>query len=286
MRRAGRVVDEERLVGRHRLLRLDPVDRLVGHVHGEVVVLHLRRLDLDQPVVDERIPLVGLAADEAVELVEALVRGPAIERSRHAGLPRGRLVPLAERAGAVAVEPQHLGEWRDAVRVLPGVAGKRRRRLHDRAGVDGVMVPPGLERVARRRAQRRRVEVVEAQSAAAPPDPSSACGWDRRRCSARRSRRRRSARSRRWARCWAPSPRSAPVAWRCAHRVRCSAAESAPRWAAPCGRSRPARCAGAAGCVGGGALQPATASRVEGGAESAAIVLSFHGLLINVNGKP
>ena len=55
MRRARRVVDEERLVGRHRLLRLDPVDRLVRHVHGEVVVLHLRRLDLDRPVVDERI---------------------------------------------------------------------------------------------------------------------------------------------------------------------------------------------------------------------------------------
>ena len=164
MRRPGCVVDEERLVGRHRLLRLDPVDRLVGHVHGEVVVVHLRRLDLDRPVVDERIPLVGLTADEAVELVESLMRGPAIERSRHTRLPRGRLVPLAERAGAVSVEPQHLGEWRNAVRVLPGVAGKRRRRLHDRAGVDGVMIASGLERVARRRAQRRRVEVVEAQA--------------------------------------------------------------------------------------------------------------------------
>ena len=127
MRRAGRVIHEERLVGRHRLLRLHPVDRLVGHVHGEVVVLHLRRLDLDRAVIDERIPLVGLAADEAVELVEALVRRPAIERSRHAGLPRGRLVPLAEGAGAVAVEPQHLGQRRDAVRVPSGVAGEGRR---------------------------------------------------------------------------------------------------------------------------------------------------------------
>ena len=169
MRRPGRVVDEERLVGRHRLLRLDPVDRLVGHVHGEVVVLHLRRLDLDRPVVDERIPLVGLAADEAVELVEALVRGPAIERARHAGLPRGGLVPLAEGAGAVAVEPQHLRQRRHAVRILPGVAREGRRGLHDRAGVDGVVVPAGLERVARRRAQRRRVEVVEAQAALRQP---------------------------------------------------------------------------------------------------------------------
>ncbi len=127
MDRAGRVVDEERLVRRHRLLGLHPVDRLVGHVDGEVVVLHLRRIDLDHAVVDERIPLVGLAADEAVELVEALVGGPAVERARHAGLPGGGFVPLAEGAGAVAVEPQHFRQGRDAVRNLPGVAGEGRR---------------------------------------------------------------------------------------------------------------------------------------------------------------
>ena len=103
--RAGRVVDEERLVRRHRLLRLHPVDGLVGHVDGEVVVGHLRRIDFDHAVVDERIPLVGLAADEAVELVEALVRGPAIERARHAGFPGGGFVPLAEGAGSRAIKP-------------------------------------------------------------------------------------------------------------------------------------------------------------------------------------
>ena len=146
MHRPGRVVDEERLVRRHRLLGFHPVDGLVRHVDGEVVVLHLRRIDLDHAVVDERIPLVGLAADEAVELVETLVGGPAVERARHAGLPRGGFVPLAEGAGAVAVEPQHFRQRRDAVRDLPGVAGEGRRGLHDRAGVGGVVVAAGLER--------------------------------------------------------------------------------------------------------------------------------------------
>ena len=164
MDRPGRVVDEERLVRRHRLLGLHPVDGLVGHVDGEVVVLHLGRIDLDHAVVDERIPLVGLTADEAVELVETLVGGPAVERARHAGLPRGGFVPLAEGAGAVAVEPQHFRQGRNAVRDLPGVAREGRRALHDRAGVDGVVVAAGLERVACRRAQRRGVEVVEAQA--------------------------------------------------------------------------------------------------------------------------
>ena len=95
--------------------------------------------------------------------------GPAIERSRYARFPRGGLVPLTEGAGAVAVESQHLRQRRDAVRILPGVAGEGGRGLHDRAGVHGVVVPSGLERVARRRAQRRRVEVVEAQAALREP---------------------------------------------------------------------------------------------------------------------
>ena len=93
------------------------------------------------------------------------MRGPAIERARHAGFPCGGFVPLAEGAGAVAVQSQHLRERRHAVRILSGVAGEGRRALHDRAGVHGVMVASGLERIARRRAQRRGVEVVELQAA-------------------------------------------------------------------------------------------------------------------------
>jgi hypothetical protein len=162
--RAGRVIDEEWLVRCHRLLGLDPVDRLVGHVDREVIVLHLRRLDLDDAVVDERVPLVGLAADEAVELVEALVRGPTVERPRDAGFPGCGLVPFAEGAGAVAVQPQHFRQRRNAVRNLLGVAGVRRRGLHDRTGVHSVVVAAGLQRHARRRAQRRRMEVVAAQT--------------------------------------------------------------------------------------------------------------------------
>ena len=162
--RPGGIVDEERLVRRHRLLGLDPVDGLVGHVDGEVVVLHLRGIDLDHAVVDKRIPLVGLSADEPVELVEALVGRPAVERARHAGLPGGSRMPLAEGPGAVAVQPEHLGQGRHAVRDLSGVTGEGRRGLHDRAGIGGVVVPSGLERNSGWGAQRRRMEVVVAQA--------------------------------------------------------------------------------------------------------------------------
>ena len=161
----GRVVDEEWLVRRHRLLRFDPVDRLVGHVRREVVPLRLRRRHARHTIVDQRIPLIRLASDEAVELVEALMGRPAVEGSGHARLPRRGLVPLAERTGAVAVQPKHLRQGRHAIRNGARVAGKRRRGLHDRTGVRLVMVAARLERHPRRRTERRRVEIVVSQPA-------------------------------------------------------------------------------------------------------------------------
>ena len=65
-----REVGEERLVRRQRLLGARPLDGLVGHVGHEVVVRVLRHFDAAHVLVDGRRPLVRLAADEAVELVE------------------------------------------------------------------------------------------------------------------------------------------------------------------------------------------------------------------------
>ena len=168
VRGARREVDEERFVGRHGLLVLDPGHRLVGHVGHEVVVRVVRQFDLGDAVVEVRRPLVGLAADEAVELVEALVRRPAVEGTGDAGLPGGGLVPLAERRGAVAVEAQHFRQRGRRIGNLAGGAREAGRHLGDEAHVDGVVVAAGLERGARRRAQGRGVEVVVAQSALAP----------------------------------------------------------------------------------------------------------------------
>ena len=54
--------------------------RLLRHVGHEVVVRVVGQFDLRDPVVQVRCPLVRLAAEEAVELVEALARGPAVIR--------------------------------------------------------------------------------------------------------------------------------------------------------------------------------------------------------------
>ncbi len=163
VRGAGREVQEERPVRRQALLLANPGNRLVRHVGHEVVVGVGRLLDAREAIVERRRPLVGLAADEPVELVEARPRRPAIGRPRGADLPRRRFVVLPEGAGTVAVQPEDLGERGDAVRPVAGVPGKRRRDVHHRAGIGGVVIAAGLERHARRRAEGRDVEVVVAE---------------------------------------------------------------------------------------------------------------------------
>jgi hypothetical protein len=73
MRRPGREVHEEWLVGHQGLLLADPIDRVVGHVLGEVVALLGRAVGLHRHgvLVDGRGVLVGLPTDEPVEMLEA-----------------------------------------------------------------------------------------------------------------------------------------------------------------------------------------------------------------------
>ena len=77
---AGGVIQEEGLVRRVDLRILDELDGLVGQVDAQVVAL-LRRLGLLDLVVvvgQLRIPLVGFAAQEAVETLEAAPERPAV----------------------------------------------------------------------------------------------------------------------------------------------------------------------------------------------------------------
>ena len=59
---ARRKIDEERSVGRHGLLELDPVDRLIRHVGQQVVVRIVRKFHNGGSVMQIRRPLVGLSA--------------------------------------------------------------------------------------------------------------------------------------------------------------------------------------------------------------------------------
>ena len=166
VRGTGREVHEERPVGRQRLLLLRPGDRLVRHVVHEVVAVLGRapRLERRRVLVDRRVPLVRLPAEEAVEVLEpaAGVR-PVVERPDRARLPRRDLVALAELRRAVPVELEDLRQRGAGVRAQRVVAGCRRGDLGDPAHADGVVVAPRQQRGAGRRAQRRRVEAGELQ---------------------------------------------------------------------------------------------------------------------------
>ncbi len=165
VRGAGRVLDEERLVG-HRLVdAIEVVDGVVGHAGDQVPArLALEGIDLGGVAEQVRLPLVRIAAHEAVEILEAHAGRPLVKRPDLAGGKRRRVVILAEPRGGVAVIEQNppdgglvLGD--DAV-----VAGETRGLLGDHAETGRVMVAPGDERGARRRAERGGVDVVVAQA--------------------------------------------------------------------------------------------------------------------------
>src|SRR4029077_4864126 len=82
MRSAGRVVHEEWLVRGQRLLLLHPRDGAVRQVLVERVALfpRLSRLDPRRAFKQVGVVLMGLAADEAIEILESpTTRGPMVE---------------------------------------------------------------------------------------------------------------------------------------------------------------------------------------------------------------
>ena len=68
--------------------------------------LALERIDLRRVAEQVRLPLVGVAADEAVEILEAHAGRPLVERPDLAGREGRRVVVLAEPRGGVAVVEQ------------------------------------------------------------------------------------------------------------------------------------------------------------------------------------
>src|SRR5262249_7281101 len=124
-------------------------------------------LGFDRPGVleDGRMPLVGIPAQETIEILEAQARRPQVEWAGLARHPVGHVVHLAEPGRVVAAQLEDFADRARAPghqRVVSRVPG---RELGDVAAGDAVMVAPGDERGAGRRAERRGVELVEAQAA-------------------------------------------------------------------------------------------------------------------------
>ena len=100
-----------------------------------------------------RLPLAGVAADEAVEILEAHADGPLVERPDLAGLKGRRVVVLAEPRGGVAVVQEDAADGGLVFRDDAVVAGKTGGLFGDHAEAGRVMVAAGDQRGARRRAE-------------------------------------------------------------------------------------------------------------------------------------
>jgi hypothetical protein len=108
---ARRVLDEDRLVGLDLVHARHVVDRVVGHAGDQVPArLALERIDLRGVAEQVGLPLVGVAADEAVEVLEAHAGGPLVEGPDLAGREGRRVVVLAEPRGGIAVVQQHAAD--------------------------------------------------------------------------------------------------------------------------------------------------------------------------------
>ena len=167
MAAAGRVVDEPRRLGLLRADAVEPVDRLVREVVGEVVRIVLRALrHADRLLVlgDERVELPCLASQEAPEVVEPEPRRPAVERPSRSLLVVRRQVPLAERRGHVPVLLQCPRQRRAVAGDRRVVAGERPGELGDEAEADSMLVAAGQQGGAGRRADCGDVEAVVAQA--------------------------------------------------------------------------------------------------------------------------
>ena len=104
VRAARHVVDEERLVGRDLLQLLHVMDRLVGHGRRQVPArIALEGEDRRRVAEQVGLPLAGVAADEAVEVLEAHADRPLVERPGRGRLVERRVVILAEPRGRVPV---------------------------------------------------------------------------------------------------------------------------------------------------------------------------------------
>ena len=134
-------------------------DGLVGQVLGEVIAL-LRAVRLfDEMVVFHQvgIPLVGLAAEEAVEAVEALLQRPLLAAGARGDIRLGDVVVLAQPEGAPAAVLQDLPDGGALIREAAVRTGESVGPLGDAGHAVEVVVATGQEGGAGRRAQRRGV---------------------------------------------------------------------------------------------------------------------------------
>ena len=134
--------DEERPVVLVASQLADPGDGLVGQVLAQVVPLGRRAGRVDVGVVAHQLrgPVVRIAAEEPVVVLETLAERPVLERSARGTLVAWRQVPLADRERRVPLRPHDLGERAGLGGNARRVAREGHRQVRQHADPDAVVV--------------------------------------------------------------------------------------------------------------------------------------------------
>jgi len=167
----GGVVEEEGLVRGIYLGVLNELDGLVSQVDVQVITL-LRCFRGGDPVVvirQVRVPLVSVAAQEAVVALESTPERPAVERTGFSGFFRRGEVPLADGKSVVAMFQQDLREKSVLKSHHTVVCRVAHGQLGDGGQTQRVVVAAREHAAACRRAQGRGVHVGVAQSLCGEP---------------------------------------------------------------------------------------------------------------------
>jgi hypothetical protein len=158
---AGHVIDKERFVGRNLAELLHVLNRVIGHRRGQIPArIPGKRVDGRRVAEQVRLPLAGVATDEAVEILEAHPNRPLIERPGLARQIKRRIVVLTEPRRRV---PVLLEDCADRTAILPDdriVARKPCGRFTHHAKAGHVMVASSDQRRAGRRTQRSGMECI------------------------------------------------------------------------------------------------------------------------------
>ena len=114
----------------------------------------MRRLHVVVVLRQARLPLRGLATQEAVEVLKSIAVRPMALGSHGRCLDGRRVVPLAEGGGVVAVLFKDFGDGRRRLGHDAGVAVESDGAFGNRTGSDPRVVASGQKRCPRRRADR------------------------------------------------------------------------------------------------------------------------------------
>ena len=142
------------------MLGTHPLDAFVGDVGASIVIGIGVHIDSVHVVVK---PDGQVSLATSVEALNAAIHGPTVEWSDNAGFPGPKFVAFAKHGGVETVQPQDLGQHRDAVGTHRGIPRKSSGILQDHAEVRAMAVAPSEQGHAAGRTQRGHLEVVVAK---------------------------------------------------------------------------------------------------------------------------